>query len=300
LAVLAVLLVVSLADRKAPSVLRTLAWSGLLVAAAAFIVIGHSRGQYGPQFGEAPRYIYFGAVLTLPAVACALEVLSRHFERRTLEATVALTALIGLLVVNGTLEMHSYTEQRKVDTAGLEERLVAGVELLDSGQPTLAATLDSRWAVALHKDRIVDDDIRSALPRIAVTDQGLLDAAANLQVALVPEPIDAPSPTQASLTQISGPARLAPCSAGPVPDRVLPAGGWIDVPASPEGGQVGLIAAGGYEIQAILFRGDLQSDANILVPAPGAVTYVANVAPDASMRVLFPAGAVIGLCTAGR
>jgi hypothetical protein len=293
-------LILSLADRTAPSVLRTLAWTGLFVVAAAFIFIGHSRGQYGPQFGASSRYVYFGAVLTLPAVACALQVLSRQFERRTLEATAALTALIGLLVVNGTLEMDAYTVQRKTDTLGLEQRLVAGVELLDSGAPTLGASLDSRWASALHKDRIVDDDIRSALPRIAVTDQGLLDAAANLQVALVPEPIDAPSPREASLTQVPGPARLAPCSAGPTPDRVVPAGGWIDVPASGEGGQVGLVTAGAYEIQAILFRGGLQSDANILVPAPGTLTYVANVAPDASMRVLLPAGSVVGLCTAGR
>lgn len=300
LVVLACLLIVSLAARSAPPVLRTLAWSGILVVGAAFVLMGHSRGQYGPGFGAASRYVYFGAVLTLPSVACALEILSRHFERRRLEAAVALTAVIGLLVVNGTLAMDRYTVQRKADTLGLEQRLVAAVDLLDSGAPTLSASLDSRWSIDLHKDRIVDADIRAALPRISVTDQGLLDAAANLQVALVPEPIDAPSPTQASLMQISGPARLAPCSAAPAPDRMAPAGGWIDVPASAEGGQVGLVAASGYEIQTILFRGGLQSDTNHFVVTPNTLSYVASVAPDALMRVLVPAGAVISLCTAGR
>ncbi|MBD3923743.1 hypothetical protein IEZ26_03850 [Nocardioides cavernae] len=300
LMVLACLLLVSLADQKAPYVLRTLAWSGLLVVAAAFVLIGHSRGQYGPQFGAASRYVYFGVVLTLPAVACALEVLSRQFTRRMLEATAALAAVIGILIVNGTLAMDRYTVQRSADTLGLEQRLVAAVDLLDSGAPTLSASLDSRWATDMHKDRIVDDDIRAALPRIPVTDQGRLDAAAHLQVALVSEPIDAPSPTKASLTQVSGPARLAPCSAAPMPNRVVPVGGWIDLPASSKGGQVGLIAAGGYEIQTTLFRGGLQSDTNFLVLPANTLSYVASVAPDASMRVLVPAGSLIGLCTAGR
>lgn len=72
------------------------------------------------------------------------------------------------------------------------------------------------------------------------------------------------------------------------------------MPASAEGGQVGLVAASGYEIQTILFRGGLQSDTNHFVVTPNTLSYVASVAPDALMRVLVPAGAVISLCTAGR
>lgn len=294
--VLAALVLVAVTDRTAPPQLRTLAWAGLLVVAGAFVVIGHSRGQYGPGFGEAPRYIYFGIVLTLPAFALALQVMAARFERPRLEAVVALAALIGLIVVNGALRMDSYTEQRKLDAGDLEHRLVAAVELVDSGAPVLGSSLDSRWAVDLNVARITDEDIRAVLPDAEVTDQGLLDAASNLQVAMVPEPTGAPSPRDPDLHQVSGPGRLASCDDGLVPDRSVPAGGWVDLPATDDGVQVGLVTAGSYEVQTSLLRDGLQSDANLFVTAPGAASYLASVAPDATVRVSFPAGSLVGLC----
>lgn len=269
---------------------RALALSGMAAAVVTFLVLAQSRGGLGPEATSSSRYLYFGALMTLPALAHALqwccEVLARW--------RMAVPALVGLalaaLITHGALGVVAFREDRDTLTPDLRGRTIAAATLTQSGERILDPVLDPDFNPQLQIDALAAAAEAGQVPNSPVPPRAELNARAQLQVGVAAGGFDLPQ----GRVQVSGTSadKSGGCLIGPGAE-----GGSVTM-ATGTGGQFDLALLGTGTAQFRLRQGRaISGTAAVAIPDGERVT-VGVTAPDAELVVDLPAGVAYTVCGA--
>jgi hypothetical protein len=267
---------------------RALALSGVAAALATYVLLGHSRGGLGPDATTALRYSYFGALMTLPALALGLDALVARLPRR-LEEVLVLAVVAGIFVVPGITMIDDFREGRNTLTSGLRQRLLGAAEIVGEGQPILREGVEPSYNPDISATALRDPDVRDALPDVDPGPRGLVDAAAALQVGASTEPFDLPGRRM----ELVGTAldKTDGCFEG-----IAAPGSTLDLPAGDEGAQLELTLLGTASTSVRIERGGVTSTSVPLSVTDSAPSYVGVVAPDSVLHVDLPPNGAFRAC----
>jgi len=292
-AVILAMLVVPLLLSHTGDRLATLAIAGIGGAVALFLVIGFVRVGLGLDQAKSSRYIYVAAALTIPAFAWLVQWIAQRTQGRAHVAAAAFALLVALFVVNGIQLAVSFADKRVQDLAGRKDRLIAAAQLVRSGDRTLGGLVDTIPGPTLSAANLKNHTIQAAIPSKPVTRQGLLDAAAFLQVGVSRTPIPGVPPAESvRWNGISGRPAFVGCEIG----TVTSARPTITVQLGSDGGMIQM-AAGTPRVNVALVQRGLTSVASEPKVWPAVPYYIASVARDAQLRVTFRAPGRVGVCT---
>ncbi len=273
--------------------------SAPIVALAAgavlfFFVVGLGRVGLGVDEAMASRYVYISAVMLLPAAAVAASHLSRRHVLAAAAVALAVTwsGVHNLhafqLTVQSLTPIREHTEARILAAS----RLVAGTVRAVGVQPESATAPDLTWTDLEYLVEMHDLPAQSPIPPDAFD---LISVAANVQMALSPEPLlpaDATSIRPARNVSIvpASPGCVSVTGGGPTVQLFFPRAGSVLIRA-PAGSVVSarLVVPQFSRIESLRqqFTVDTSGVVYLDVSAPGAAAVVD----------LPPAGAV--LCASG-
>jgi hypothetical protein len=291
--VLAAMLAAVLLSPQVPRAFA-LSCSGLVTAVVAYALLGYSRSGIGVDAAVRSRYVYFGVVLTIPALAAGLAVLGRRLRARPMHVSLAVWLLSMALVVGvGLAQADWWTSNRLSLTSHTRSRLAAAAELVGSGAPLLRTQPMPERNPDVDVASLEKPSVRAALPDVDPGALARLYVAANLQVDVGPAHSLAPATAVRWLgfgrpqAQDSGALSGSSCetrSSGarhPVVEVPL-AGRGVELRMSVSGDEVGtqLVAAG---------------HASAVVRWPvhrGTPTYVSSTATASTLRIQVPTGPV--------
>lgn len=270
---------------RAPTTLRQLATGGLVTLVSELLLIGVGRASMGPEFATAGRYVYFGVLFTLPALAIALGGLGRLRSRvRGVPAVVGVLVSVLLLALGarGSLHFRSLV----LDAQGpLRDRVLPALELADSGAPLLSDEIGHGRDIGLTLSAL-EQSPRDDVPRTRFTARDDLEARAYLQVA-----VETTSPgllrgTTSPDSYLGVLRPSGPCLTGVAtrPERV------VLIPVD-QGSQLRIRVASS-EVTTVLVRHGRASSRVTWDIEPGKTFYVGTVAADARLRVIVPPGPV--------
>jgi hypothetical protein len=162
-----------------------LAASGLGTLLVAFALFAYSRSGLGEGAGSSSRYLYFGVLFCAPALALGVELASQKLVDRPFSRPVAMGVVLALTGALGLAHLNRFADHRAVNRIGdLDGRLAATTRLIDANAPLLgdypSPDYNPNITVGLMKSAGVLDDLRT----IPVSEDQLLDAKGQLQVAL--------------------------------------------------------------------------------------------------------------------
>ena len=276
---------------------RALAMSGIAAGLAAYLVLAHSRGGLGPEATAASRYAYFGALMTLPALALVLHELGERLVRRPIERSLTLAVILALLVVPGVIGVVEFRQARDSLTPDLRGRLAAGVELVRSDEALLSAVLDPTYNPDITADALRTDEVADALPDGPVTARNRLTARAALQVGTWPTTMGL-SPARPEIVGTTSTEVVGTTSteSGECRIGVGAEGSTVEVPAGPDGSQFRLILSG-VDRTSVRLREDGLTSLPVALPVEdGTEAYVGVAAPDVTLVVDLPAGSPFTVC----
>lgn len=196
-------MVIAVVRATAPrySELQVLAFTGLIAALALFLINGIGRVQYGIDQAEASRYVYIGCVLTAPALALGLAMLRDRATTRTWLYPSMVTAITILVAVNGINLERSFRESRDQLLKGRIDQILGGAQLVREGVPLLGDLPEPQFDPDITAEYLSRPSTQRAFPNAVPSDQGVLNAAANLQVAVSTDPLPVPA---ASAVTVAG------------------------------------------------------------------------------------------------
>jgi hypothetical protein len=289
LAVLVVPLLLShTGDRPA-----TLGIAGIGGAVAFFLVVGFARIGFGVNGANSSRYVYVAAALMMPAFAWLVGWAAQRTRGRAHVATAAFALVVTLLVVNGIHLAVSFADERAQQLAGRKDRLIAAAQLVRSGERTLSEWVDATPGPAVSVTRLKSPTMQAAIPSTPVTPQGLLDAAAFLQVGISTTPFPGVPPAESvRWNGISGKQAFIGCATG----TVAAARPSITAHLRPTGGMIQMLTQAS-RVNVVLVRDGLISATVQMKVSPGVPYYIASVARDAQLRVTFRAPGRVTICT---
>lgn len=268
---------------------RTLALSGAVSVVATYLLLAHSRGGLGAESTSAYRYSYFGALMTLPALALVLHALWDRMATRPIERSLTVAALVGLLVVPGAIGVVTFREGRDTLVPDLRGRTIAASELARSSEPLLANVVDPTFNPDVTADALRRDDVADALPDGPVTPRDRLTARAFLQVAASTTSWELPE----AKASIVGTETTA---AGDCVIGLGAAGSVLEIPSGSEGAQVRLTLTGVEATTVRLRDGDVTSLPATLPVQDTTELYVGVTAPGADLLVDLPPGSPFTVC----
>lgn len=270
-----------------------LAWAGAAAAFAQLVLAGFGRAAMGVDQATSSRYTYLIVVMMAPSVAVVVaEALDRLPEPRRLTAAFGV-GLLALVALNGVHEALAFRAIRTTDNAAMRDRVLASVQLADQGYRILNPYPDATFNPDITVTALLSEGIRAALPDAQPSEQGLLDAQANLQVLLTTEDIPATAPSAISLgAGFRGAAAAVPgCQTfqtdGPNPTlQVFPGAG---------GSRISLTTQG-TEVTTVLRRGGLTSDGVLWTVRPGIPQNVVSSVADAAVEIGLATGGQVTVC----
>jgi hypothetical protein len=179
--------------------LHALALSCLAGAVMLFLLTGLSRDQSEAQ-ASVSRYAYLAACLTAPAVAVAVQqLIGRQPVRHRAVQALAVLAVGGMLLT-GVQDVERFAGHRAAVIGRTQEQLIGSVALARSGQELL----DQSETPYRTRQEALAPLVRATEHgkglRGPVTDQGLLDAAAVLQVRVSTRPTGWAGPAVSPVT----------------------------------------------------------------------------------------------------
>jgi hypothetical protein len=284
-AVLVVLMIATLVSRRDRTAFAV-SVAAFLALGVFFAMTGLSRGVNGVEATEAPRYVYVGMLLCMPALALTFEIVAERVRGETWVgiATWSVAALVAVSL--GVAQLLSYASERRDLIVGAVKIMRAGLQLADSGEPLLNDAPEQHFYGRLRVPFI--RSIESHLPPAPVDRSAMASARLGMQTVVSPtsrnlppfESVDwlgYPGQTHTDLTRCTtrsstGPARIR--------FRSGPAGGQARV----------RVAANRISVQAKSADG-LSAKYPQLVQN-GAFEYAATLLPNAAYWLVVPGGAV--------
>jgi hypothetical protein len=288
LAVLAVgVLAVTLGRRRLPPRLRMFAGASLVTLAFDFLLLAVTRGGLGLAVAGSTRYLYLGLLLTMPAVGAALQLAWSAMSRHSLVRTGVWIGTALVFVVFGAADFHRVGGMLAETTDGLSARTVAASRMIEGGDPLLSGQVDRVNAPDLDTASLSRPGVRGALPQIVPAPQDVLDAAANLKVAVAKDPFDV---HKAAKVTWRGSVDGATYDGGCQTVRAV-AGAEVVVAPRPGGAQVRLVVSGDHLVTGLTLgsRHSMGVEWDVVAGEPN---YVATTDGTASLTVTVPSGEV--------
>ncbi|HXH79022.1 hypothetical protein [Nocardioides sp.] len=271
---------------------RRLALSAWAAVFTTYLIIAHSRGEFGPDAATESRYAYFGALLTLPSLALVLDTFRERLRERPIEGWLTTTVLLGLLVVPGAFQVVEWRVVRDAQNPDLRGQVLAARELARSGELLLREQVDPVWNPNVTVAALRSEAVSDALADDPFSARDMLTARAALQV-------DASPSAWGLLTNQEVSVVGTPTT--PSGDCVIglgAEGAMVVVPSEEVGGEVRLILSG-TDRTTVRLRDSGVSGARvplILGDGAGAEVYVGVVAPDLELLIDLPPGTPFTVC----
>jgi hypothetical protein len=260
----------------------------------AYALLGYTRSGIGVDATVRSRYIYFGVVLTVPALAAGLEVLGRALSRRrVLVAVVAWLTTAAVVVGVGVAQAERWTVSRLSLISDNQHRIVAAGRLVASGAPLLRTQPMPDRNPDVTVAALGVPSVQAALPDVRPGRRAELYVAAHLQVDLSAVARSFTPPHNLRWHRFEEPNQTSADSSVPAvcETRTTPAGGVIEVAPIGAPTEFRLIVSG-REVRTQLASRGVRSPMVRWAAQPGAPVYVASTAAGATLRVIVPAGAV--------
>jgi hypothetical protein len=287
-AILLGLVVAALAVATPGSDLRALAVSGMATALVSFLLFAYSRGTLGEQ-AAASRYLYFGALMTLPAFAVILDALVERLPERRAERAWTVAVVVGALVVPGVAGIVTNRVARAPLTTGLEQRVVAAADLAGSDARLLGTLVEPTMNSQIKVDALRQPGVRERLPDIEPTLGDRLGASAALQVGASPTSLGLP----VGRLRLRGgsDARVDGCVSGSGAEGMV-----LEMDAGESGAEFQLTLTPTDRTLVRLRKGGLTGPPVPLVTGAGTPVFVGVTAAGTTLEVDLPAGSLFTAC----
>jgi hypothetical protein len=197
--VLLAIIAVTVLDRRHQR-LRMMATSGLLGLAFNFLLLAVSRGGWGVDASLSPRYLYVGVLLTLPAVALALQVAWELLRSRRWARGAVFGAVAVVLLVLGLQGLASAAQAERALDDGIRDRVLAAAQMAARGEEVLTPDVSPVNAPDLDYPLLKAAAVQGRLPGDRPTRAGRLAAAGSLKVAVSPTTLGLAAPDHLRLT----------------------------------------------------------------------------------------------------
>jgi hypothetical protein len=122
--------------------LAALGAAGLIGLLAEFLIVGFGRSEVDAGYVLHSRYLYVGLVLTSPAVACGLDLLSGRLRGVPRIRTALWPVVAVLVVVVGSAETARFATARRAEDPNRRQDLLAAGVLIRTGAPLLSDRID--------------------------------------------------------------------------------------------------------------------------------------------------------------
>jgi hypothetical protein len=273
---------------------HALAVSGIAAAIFAYTMLAVSRAAFGVEQATALRYVPLGLVLTLPTFAIVASLVGQVLPASRIESLVVAVGLSGLLLLSSYASTRTFAHDRATVVAGLEERVLTGVELIQRGEPLMRSTVEGPLQPPIDVGRLAQPGQRDEVPRVTLDDHELWMARAQFRIGASPAPYNLPFAHAVTGVGVAGDLDLSDCAA--VATSTLPTG-YVDIPAGTSGVQVGLRNPGTGVSVALVHGGEVTPPATLSTP-PGQIVYVGTNVPGANIRITLSTD-TFGICDHG-
>ena len=166
-----------------------LAASGMGALAAAFALFAYTRSGLGEGAGAATRYLYFGVLFCIPAVALAIDLLRRRLLDRPFALPVATVVMLAMTGALGMANLNRFSDERVNTIGDLKQRIAATMRLVDEGAPVLWQMPSPDRNPDITVANLDRAGVRDDLQGVDVSPRDLLDARGQLQVAVSGSPL---------------------------------------------------------------------------------------------------------------
>lgn len=271
--------------------ISALAVSGLASVVAAYALLGYSRSGIGSDATLRSRYVYFGIVLMLPALAAGLAIIGRALvRRRKITSVIAWSTAAAVVAGVGVGQADRWAADRRKFAAVNRDRIVAASHLVESGLPILRTQPMPERNPDVTAAALKRASANAALPQVTPGASAVLVVTGRLMVDVggVARPFGTPAGVRwrgferGSLTRTSAPRACE--------TRTSSSGGVLEVPPTTAPFQLRLRIAG-TEVRTQLGAGGRRSPAVRWPISPGMPFYVASTARAVTLRIVLPPGA---------
>jgi len=289
-AILLAMIAVAFVPRSGEA-LFPLAASGLLTVVAAYGLFGYSRSGFGLDAAMASRYVYFGILFCVPALAAGLLLLADAIAVRPPQVSVLAWAVAaGVVVAVGSAQAaQSAVRERQVAPNRLHT--VAAARLIQSGVPLLGTQPMPIRNPAVTVSMLDKPAVLAAVPRIDPGRRAELDVASSLQVASRNSTFGFAPATGYAWADGQDPTGATDAPSQRCRSRHLAQPADLDVPLAQTPAELQL-TMDGQAFTTLLVSDGIVSDQMQWTTRPGRPVYVGSTARDATLRVVLPAGNV--------
>lgn len=265
-----------------------LALTGMATAAAMFALISIPRAALGTEFATASRYSYFAIMMSLPAFATALTLLTTHLRHRRLEKVLLATGVV-VLAVTGASQTIAFRESRLLITPDFKARTLAAVGLLRAGKPSFPdALVEPIYTLDLTATTMLRPGVLETFPPTPGGRQAALDGALAMQSNVSPSTLGLPAPGELTARGVGG-AAIPTVGCATVDARE---GAYIQLGPSADGSQVRLVPSQ-TPLQLQMVGARAESYLRDTVVTPGTPVYIGSLSTDFGLRVLVAPGSQI-------
>ena len=274
--------------------LHALAVAGVVTTLFGYTMLAVSRAKFGVEQANSLRYVPLGLILTLPALAVAVGSVKQRLPDRSSERVALGVGLTALLLMSSYASTSTFAHDRATFFVGVEERVLLGVHLEESGEPLMRTTLEAPNQPPIDVALLSQPGQRDHVPSVQPDDDDLWLARAQFRVGATPTPGDLPFAHSVTGVGIGGDLDLSDCAEGAT--STLPAG-YLDVPAGRRGMQIGVRSPGTSLTVQLVHDGEVSAPASLSTPA-GQTVFVGTNVPDATLRIT-PTTPTFGVCDHG-
>lgn len=269
-----------------------LAFSGIVALFAAFALFGYSRSGLGEGAGTAPRYLYFGIVLTGPAVALAVSAAAQRLRIHPLATPVALVVVAAFTAAMGLANLNHFADKRAEVAGGLEPRVAAAFRLATDGSRLAYGAPSPTYNPNITVDLLrAHPAFGKHLRTVSVSEQDLLDARAQLQVSVAPDaPAALPAPRTVRWHGLGSETQniaMSECRSETVGEDT-----YLEFAVPTSGGSITLKTQNNQEIRTSLRDGDRKSEKVSWKVDPRGSVVVTATASGLRLRIHVPPGRV--------
>ncbi len=288
-----VLVLLAAALVRAPDRARALAWAGTLAAVVLAVMIGVGRAAFGIENSKSSRYVYVVVALMAPILAVLLNAAADRMARPRWPAALLALGVLGFVVLNGAHEAALFRDRRVAASGTLQDRVLATAALARQGAPFLQPFIEEQENPDITTALLGTKEVQEQLPDRMPSPQGMLDAAAILQVSVSPVELHLPAPAAVHL--VDGFAGQAEHSPGCHAYVAISATPTLRVLAAQGGGMIRLVSDS-TQVHTRLQRGAMVSDVVTWTTTAGVPHNVGTSAADASLLVTLNHAGVVRVC----
>jgi hypothetical protein len=274
--------------------LFALAASGLVTAVAAYFLFGFTRAGMGAGATLASRYVYFGIVLTAPALAAGAQVLANRLVIRPPRVLIVAWLVVAAVIVSvGATSVIGLSRTSQDKDAGIAPRIVAAEQLVSSGQRLLRNLPSPQLNPDITVDALKRPSVRAALPDVVPDRRARLDVALNLQVDVGGQGHGLAPATGLRFRHFATPSagNRSRTDAPGCEVRSALGGAVIEVAPSAGGSEL-VVTVSGKTLDTGLVQGSVRSAVTRWAARPGQPLVVSTTAQDATLEVFVPPGRV--------